>query len=100
LFLFKKIDEKFAWPSTPRIDHHNEEYIKHKEREKIIQKEKSFVQVKYHLKLILFSTFFFFLFLYRIFHKNERLKLIELVSIIIILILRNIKNDKNQRNYL
>ncbi|CAF4602547.1 unnamed protein product, partial [Rotaria sp. Silwood2] len=37
-------DEKLTWPTVHRTDHYNEQYVKHKEREKVQQKEKFYVQ--------------------------------------------------------
>jgi len=52
-FKNKKIrDEKLEWQVTPRINHHNEEYLKYKEQSNILRREKTYVQVKYDLRLI------------------------------------------------
>lgn len=52
MFLFDKIyDEKFRWRKTPRIDDRNDEYVQHKEREKLLLREKPRIQVGFWSKL-------------------------------------------------
>jgi hypothetical protein len=46
-FIFRKIyDEKFEWPSATRVDHYNDDYVSHKQRDRVIREQKSKIRAQ------------------------------------------------------
>jgi len=62
-FLYKIYDQKLTWHASPTMNTRNEEYIQHKERERILREQRARTSVQVEIFLFFFELNFLNIFL-------------------------------------